>query len=31
MPQQVYEELVHAESAGHYFNQHIRHHYKCMH
>ncbi|WP_244426602.1 KTSC domain-containing protein [Sinorhizobium sojae] len=22
---------MHAESAGHYFNQHIRHHYKCMH
>ncbi|ODR90897.1 KTSC domain-containing protein [Sinorhizobium alkalisoli] len=31
VPLEVYEELVHAESAGHFFNEHIRHHYKYMH
>ena len=31
VPEEVYEELLHADSAGNYFNQHIRHHYGFLH
>lgn len=31
VPQRLYEDLVHAESAGSYFNHHIRDHYDFRH
>ncbi|RVI26203.1 KTSC domain-containing protein [Sinorhizobium meliloti] len=31
VPEEVYEELLHADSAGNYFNRHIRHHYGFLH